>query len=686
MMHFVQPAFLYALFALVIPVIIHLFNFKRYKKVYFTNVRYLENLQQERHKQSRIRQLLILAARILALTFLVLAFAQPFIPDPARTERIAGQKAISIYMDNSYSMEAASGQGKLLEQAKQRAREILEAHRPSDLFQLLTTELAPDQMQFLGQDEVRKWIEEVQYVHTLRQFSHIIRFQADQLHATGKKSLDAYFISDFQQSTTDLDITVKDTSINVFLIPVRSEKSSNLFFDSLWFDTPIHLPGQVSRINARINNTGSESVEKVPVKFSINALQKNAGNLDIKEGSTSDIALSFTENKNGNQLGMIELSDYPVVYDNRFYFAYEIRDLIDIFCVYDKDRSPYLSALFETDTMFHYVEQPVNQIDYAALRQASLIILNGLNEIPSGLLQELNKFLEHGGSILIFPGFHVDVGAYKAFLFRYQISSFGEMDTTRQRVASVNIKSQIYHNVFNEEAMTKGQYDLPFVYRYYQLIQPSRPAEEILMLLEKGDPFLLWSSAGKGRIFLSSVPLDDHASTLPRHLIYVPTLYQIAVQSIPSQKLYYFTDNNEMIPVDAGAIPDDPVFRIKNTETGEEFIPQTQITDGKLRLLPRNHVTRAGWYNIYNGNTLVTSVAFNYNPKESNLKCYSPSQLREMITRMNLTQITVIDPSAQPLTEKIRLMNQGLSLWKWCLIATLFFIICEIILIRTLRK
>ena len=97
---FLYPAFLWALMAISIPVIIHLFNFRRYKKVYFTNVKFLKELQHESKSKSRLKEILILIARCLAIASLVFAFSQPIILDKLATSldkgAIAKQRAISI--------------------------------------------------------------------------------------------------------------------------------------------------------------------------------------------------------------------------------------------------------------------------------------------------------------------------------------------------------------------------------------------------------------------------------------------------------------------------------------------------------------------------------------------------------------------------------------------------------------
>ncbi|MCE3281230.1 MAG: hypothetical protein K0S44_3421 [Bacteroidetes bacterium] len=119
-MSFIYPAFLFALSAIAIPIIIHLFNFRKYKTVYFSNVRFLKEVKQETQAKSKLKHLLVLLARILFILFLVLAFAQPFIP-VQNSKVVPGNKAISIFIDNSFSMDAVNKNGTLLDEAKKRA-------------------------------------------------------------------------------------------------------------------------------------------------------------------------------------------------------------------------------------------------------------------------------------------------------------------------------------------------------------------------------------------------------------------------------------------------------------------------------------------------------------------------------------------------------------------------------------
>jgi len=138
-MQFLYPTFLWALGALAIPVIIHLFHFRRFKKVYFTNVHLLKELKEETSTRSRLKSLLILLARCAALAMLIFAFAQPLIKSgEAVDER---NNAVEIFIDNSWSMQARDAEVPLLTLVKDRAREIVSSYDESDRYLILTHDL-----------------------------------------------------------------------------------------------------------------------------------------------------------------------------------------------------------------------------------------------------------------------------------------------------------------------------------------------------------------------------------------------------------------------------------------------------------------------------------------------------------------------------------------------------------------
>ena len=131
-MHFKHPEILYFLFLLIVPILVHLFQLRRFKKEYFTNVRFLKALSIQTRKSSKIKKWLLLSCRLLLLLFIILAFAQPFFE--SKDSKNANNE-LYIVLDNSFSMQAKGKKGELLKRAVQ---ELLEETPENLNFSLLT--------------------------------------------------------------------------------------------------------------------------------------------------------------------------------------------------------------------------------------------------------------------------------------------------------------------------------------------------------------------------------------------------------------------------------------------------------------------------------------------------------------------------------------------------------------------
>jgi hypothetical protein len=133
-MQFKNPEYLYFFFFLVIPILVHLFQLRKFKKEWFTNVRFLKELVSQTRKSSKIKKWLLLFTRLLLLTFLILAFAQPF---QKNNQEVSSDHDLHLLLDNSFSMQAKGNKGELL---KRSIQDVME-HFPEDqLFSLYTND------------------------------------------------------------------------------------------------------------------------------------------------------------------------------------------------------------------------------------------------------------------------------------------------------------------------------------------------------------------------------------------------------------------------------------------------------------------------------------------------------------------------------------------------------------------
>ena len=161
-MGFVYPYFLFGLFAVAVPIVIHLFNFRKFKKVYFTNVKLLTDLQSESKKQSKVRDIILLCLRCLTICLLVLLFANPYIKDDKKVLVSDSGNAVLVFVDNSFSMENSSDKGSLLDVAKQKARDIAMQYSQSDVFCLMTQDMSGRHKHFVSRDRFLGMLSEVE--------------------------------------------------------------------------------------------------------------------------------------------------------------------------------------------------------------------------------------------------------------------------------------------------------------------------------------------------------------------------------------------------------------------------------------------------------------------------------------------------------------------------------------------
>jgi len=137
-MQFSSPGFLYAFLLLAIPINIHLFNFKKHKKLYFSNISFLKKVNDSTNAKNKLKHILILFSRLLLLTFLILAFARPYIPIIKGEE--SSRKMVGLFIDQSFSMSALSSQGNLLDRAKEMAKKVVSQYSESDQFFLISSD------------------------------------------------------------------------------------------------------------------------------------------------------------------------------------------------------------------------------------------------------------------------------------------------------------------------------------------------------------------------------------------------------------------------------------------------------------------------------------------------------------------------------------------------------------------
>lgn len=681
-MEFVNPLFLYGLAAISIPIIIHLFNFRRFRKVFFTNVKFLEELKQQTKRQSQLKHLLTLLMRILAIASLAIAFAQPYIPVATGEARLEARNSVSIFIDNSFSMGLISPQGTLLDEAVRKAGEVVMAYNNTDRFQLLTNDFYGYHQRYVSRDEFLDLLNEVEVSPASRMISEVYTRQSDLFYEQMKESKVICMISDFQQNITDLHHISADTNITAYLLPVQSADNSNIYIDSAWFDAPAYRVGQLARLTVRITNASKNAYEKIPVRLFINDQQRAIASFDLQEERSTEVNLPFTINQNGIHYGRLEIVDYPITYDDVLYFTFDVKDEIPLLAINAGMESTYLNSLFGNDSAFVFRNVSEGRIDYSTFNQYNLIILNGLNVIPSGLTLELNRFMQGGGNVVVFPGEQADLSSYRQISQNLNTAFVAAPSQSETRVSEINTLNRVYDDVFES---VPENIDLPAVSSHYPIRRQPNSLMEVLLEMQNGNIFLGAEPSGNGMLYLFAVPLSTEWSNFPKHAVFVPTLYKIALLSQGTAKLYYTVGENEQITLNTRIPSGDQVFRIRSLKQEFEVIPEIRSVFAQTEIFTHNQIGEAGHYNVELSQEVIKGLAFNYDRKESNLELFSQQDLERLTADHGLENFRVIKPTGRSLTEVISEMHAGIRLWKLFVILALLFLFTEVVLLRFLK-
>ena len=670
-MQFLFPTFLFALAALAIPIIIHLFYFRRFKTVYFTNVRFLREVKEESSSRRKLRNLLVLLMRCLAVAFLVFAFAQPFIP--RNTEGVKkGEQAASIFIDNSFSMNALSKDVSLLEKAKMKAREIVQAYSNGDKFQILTNDFEGRHQRLVSKEEALNFIDEVKMTPSVQELSKVLTRQTQALNTDKLANKTAFILSDFQKNITDLN-NFKDTTIEVNLLPLAAVQEKNIAIDSAWFEAPIQMTGQANPLIVRITNYTNENVENVKLSVKLDGQDKPIGLLNLKANSSKEDTVNITVLRTGWHEAKLEITDYPVQFDDHYFFTFNVPSTINVLTINDAGENRFLNSALQSVRNFRVTNQPSGGVQYSQFPTYQMIVLTGLYQISSGLAAELSQYIKNGGNVLVFPTGSIDLASYSNLFNNLQSNNLNSFENTPREVSNLNLEEFIFKDVFSNK---NTNLKFPSSTGNYRLTNRSG---ENIMTYRDGSSFITKNKIVQGHLYLCAAPLDDKFSTLSRSgEVFVPMLYKMAISSAKEWKIGYTIGKDDYIEADSKGIAGETSYKMRGAK--EEFIPEQRIVAAKAILGVKEGIKDAGFYSLFTRpDSALYKFGFNFDRRESVLDYFDNKVLKDFTNK----NIQIFDETAEAnFTAIVGEKNQGVSLWRWCVILALIFLAVETLILR----
>jgi hypothetical protein len=686
-MGFLFPSFLWGLLAVSVPIAIHIFNFRRTKKVYFTNVAFLKAVETKTRSVRQIKHWLVLGARILAIICLALAFAQPFLP--AKNNVAVDRKGItSLYLDNSLSMESELNNKRYLDIATGRLSELLGLFRNATSLQLVTNDFSAQEQGLYASEKLRDRLTTIGLSNSPRTFEQIYKRQENLMarhQHPGKNQL--FWFSDFQKSTAgNLSELKTDTTNQLFLVPVQAAAEKNVFVDSTWLNTPFIRELQNNILFVKVSNSGSETARNVVLKLTLDNTQASTASVNVPANGSAIAKFNFNIKGKGYKKGQITFDDFPVTFDNDYYFVLNASPLIRVLHIYgQKSAGNYIENVYANDSLFSVQSYSAQNVDPGLIKNTDLVVLEGVTALSGSLSQDLQELVRSGGSVTVIPPAAPNAPSYNGFFSRLGINGITGSQTGNPApiaLAAPDRNNPFFSDVFEESVRQEINLNLPSASPVWSWAN----AGQLLLALRNGQTYLNQVTSGTGKVYLFAAPLNPEYGNIAQHAIFVPIMYKIAASSVRAQRTSFKFDESP-ISLNVEKAQPNTVYKLRRNKT--EVIPVQRIAGNQLLLeIPQGDQLGegldAGYFELIKDNKVEQILALNHNNAESKLQYYSPDELRAAFAgQKNVQVFDRIEDDA--FSTAFQQQNMGTNLWKYFLYAALFFLLVEIALIRLLK-
>jgi len=640
-MQFKHPELLYALFLLLIPIIVHLFQLRKFQKEPFTNVAFLKEVTLQTRKSSQIKKWLTLFTRLGILAAIILAFAQPFF---SKKKSLNTKTETVIYLDNSFSMQAKGSKGVILKRAIQ---ELMENVPDMETVSIMTNNdtYRNTNLKSISNDLLQLDFSPNQFTYNAALLKSKKLFSKDP--SSTKRIV---MVSDFQQKKENFEVE-NDSSYRVNLVQLQPVKTDNVVIDTLYISKQ---DSNNLELTAVVNT--AKGVDNYPVAY------YNDGNLVSKTAvSHANNKAVFTIPSNTIINGNITIDDTSLQFDNSLFFNINKGSKTNVLAINEANDS-FLRRIYTIDS-YNYTAFKSNAVDFNSIDKQNLIVLNELETISSALTTSLTAFTKNGGIVVVIPNSKNNLQSYNNFLNAFGFSNFKSRSKTEKRLTTINYAHPIYSEGVFEKQIKNFQY--PKIQSFFPQEMVSSDA---LLQFEDGKPFL---SQNKN-VFVFTAALSSSNTNFKDINLIVPTFINIAKQSLNNTNLYYTVGHQNTFDV-AAKLQQDAILTLEKEK--QSIIPQQSYFNNKVSVTTNETPANAGIYNIKNKTEIIENISYNYNRQESHLNYLDLSSYK------NVT----LNNSISDLFETIKSDNAIHAIWKWFVIFALLLLIIEMLILKYLK-
>ena len=695
-MTFLNPAVLFGLLAASIPILIHLFNLRKLKRIEFSTLAFLKELQKNKIRKVKLKQWILLALRILIILFLVLAFARPTLKGLAIGGTTSAAKTTAVFIiDDTFSMSVIDNQGSLLNQAKATANSLLKNFQEGDEAALILVSQAGKSDINLSKSiiDFQKSIDAIEPAYQSGILHSALTKAVQVLSQSKNFNKEIYVLSDFQagrladeKSLSDFS-QVLDERVRVYAINYSGKEIFNLGIDELKVNTQIFEKQKPINFSVTVTNYSNKSIDNVMVSLFVNNERSAQVSTNLGAGESKVLIVEAAAKSTGFVSVFAEIEDDEILQDNRRYTSIFIPDNIPIIIFTDEPSDSRFVELAliaqENQSTFVITRKNLSELSSYDLKKYEAVIIIGSQNLNA--VERLKDYVTNGGSLFISPGSKSSLTSYQQMLTGIglpipssTVGKIGEAANSFQ-FDITDLNHPVFQNIFSVKEKTK--IESPEIYSYFKLATQGKGRS--IISLQDGSSFLSEYRINNGKVISLCISPILSWSNFPLKSIFVPLINKsvLYLASKDKSEINIIAGNGFDIDVRGRSISQLKVVRPDNTE---DFLSTNQSDANTFVKYDKSNLT--GNYKIISGSKVIDEVSVNTDPLESKVKYLPKAEIESYMSKINFKGNFFFMNKDENISDTILQARFGSELWKYFLIMALLIAFVEMLIARNAKK
>lgn len=692
-MTFLNPAVLFGLLAASIPIIIHLLNLRKLKKIDFSTLQFLKELQKNKIRKIKIKQWLLLALRVLIILAIVTAFARPTIVGVSIGGTTSAAKTTAVFiLDDTFSMSVVDQNGSYFNQAKEAIKNILTQFEEGDEFGLVLVSHQPDEIEMTS--NLNKFVQEVDATnisYASGKLNNSIIKAAELIGEAKNFNKEIYVLADFQKgrlANEDEIIDLKEQlgeQVRLYTFNYSGKEVFNFGIDDLKLNTQIFEKDKPVKFEATLKNYSERTKDNLVVSLFINGERLAQQSINLNSGESKIANLEASARNFGYNDAIIEIEEDDIIQDNKRYTSFFISEKIPVLILADDvNDTKLIEAALKSVSEKGYFDitiKKTEQISGVSLNNFQVIIL--LSDNFGNESVKLNQFLSSGKGIIIFPPSENGSSGFNSSLNSIGITSAGSFVKLEAgqsiHFSETDFNHPLFENIFMDEK--KKQIESPEIFSYFK-INPGGKGKSIIKLQDESS-FLSEYSICDGKVLLFSSSPVFSWSDFPIKGIFAPLVTKsvMYLSAYNKNEVNYFAGETINVNVAERTLPQ---IKIVRPDKSEDFIniDENQTSD----FISYAATSLAGNYKFLSGEKLLASANVNTDPAESVTEYLTESDFDEYLEKINFNgKHIIIDKNENP-TQMILQARFGSELWRYFVLIAILLALVEMTIARNAKK